>query len=397
LVTIGILWVLWNFSRNLKDLIPLENFRDFPISREPLISVLVPARNEERNIRRCIESLLSQDYQNLEIIVLDDQSTDRTGEILKELQGKYSGNRLKIIEGKHLPQGWLGKNFACHQLSQEAEGDFLLFVDADTWLSPDAVRAGLSALEKTKSDFLSLFPGEVTGTIWERMVVPFLHFAPMCFLPMSLIRKSPNPLISIAIGQFMMFRRSAYRGIGGHAGVKSEVVEDIALSRRIKEFGFSPLFLDGGSMVSCRMYRNFKEVWLGFSKIIFAVFKFRLIPLLVAMSLFDALFLFPFFYLLRLFFHPGYPEVVNLMILLQISAIFLLRMIHSYRFKNPGGAVLHPFSVINLNLIALFSAYLHVSGKGVIWKGRKYRTVAEDDFPLDAEEEEESLPSDLKG
>jgi chlorobactene glucosyltransferase len=390
LVTTGLLWVLWNFRRNLKDLLFLRDFGNCLLLSKPLVSVLVPARNEERNIRRSIQSILSQDYENLEIIVLDDQSTDRTREILEELKKQYPEKRLKIVEGKALPKGWVGKNYACHQLAQEAEGEILLFMDADTWLSPGAVRAGLAALQETGSDFLSLFPTEVTGTIWERMIVPFMHFAPMCFLPFNLIRNSPNPLISMAVGQFMMFRRTAYRAIGGHASVRGEVVEDIMISRRIKEFSLNPIFLDGGSMVFCRMYRSLKEVWLGFSKFLFAVFQFRLLPLILVMAIFDALFLTPFFYLLRMLLGAGYPALVNLMISVQVAVIIGLRFYQSFRFQSRGDALLHPLSVIHINLIALFSVFLHLSGIGVIWKGRKYRTKASEEPWLDSEEEEES-------
>jgi len=387
LIAFALFLVLWNYRRNLKDLLFLRHFAQTPLPSRPLVSVLIPARNEERNILRLMESLLSQNYENLEIIVLDDQSTDRTREFLERLKEQKAAKRIKILEGKALPRGWMGKNFACHQLAQEAHGEILLFLDADTWLAPEAIKAGLSALYETQSDFLSLLPTEVTGTIWEKMIIPFMHFAPMCLLPFRLIRTNPNPLISMAVGQFMMFRRAAYFKIGGHASVKGEVVEDIMLARRIKEFGLTPLFLDGNSLVFCRMYRNLKEVWLGFSKFLFAVFQFRLLPLILVMGVFDALFLFPFFYLFRIFLKGDYPVLAELLIFLQVMAIIWLRLRHSLRFQSRGDALLHPFSLIHINLIALFSVFLHISGIGVIWKGRKYRTVTGEHPSFDPEEE----------
>ena len=390
LITLGLLWVLWNFRRNLKDLNCLSFFRDRKLKDQPLVSVLIPARNEERNIRRCLKSVLSQDYENMEILVLDDQSTDGTREILKELKGKNPRRRLKALSGKPLPQGWTGKSYACHQLVNKARGEILLFLDADAWLSPDAVRAGLLAIQETRSDFLSLFPSEVTGTVWEKMIVPFMHFALMCFLPFRLVRTSPNPLLSTAVGQFMMFRKAAYRAIGGHASVRGEIVEDIMISRRIKEFGFSPIFLDGDSMVFCRMYRSLKEVWMGFSKFLFAVFQFRFLALTLVMAIFDALFLLPFFYLIKIFLGANYPDLVKFMISVQVAVILGLRFYQSFRFHSRGDALLHLFSTIHINLIALFSVFLHYSGIGVFWKGRNYRPVAREEPALDGEEEEES-------
>ncbi|MGB9553463.1 MAG: glycosyltransferase [bacterium] len=392
LIAFALFLVLWNYRRNLRDFLYLRHFENGEPPLKPFVSVLIPARNEERNILRLIKSLLSQDYDHLEIIVLDDQSTDRTKEILERLKEQNAGKRIKILEGKALPKGWMGKNYACHQLAQEAQGEILLFLDADTWLAPRAIRSGLSALYETQSDFLSLLPTEVTGTLWEKMIIPFMHFAPMCLLPFRLIRTSPNPLISMAVGQFMMFRKSAYSKIGGHASVKGEVVEDIMLARRVKEFGLMPLFLDGNSLVFCRMYRNLKEVWLGFSKFLFAVFQFHLLPLLLVMGIFDALFLFPFFYLLRIFLGADYPLLGEILIFLQVMAIIWLRLRHSLRFQSKGDVLLHPFAMIHINFIALFSVFLHLSGIGVIWKGRKYRTVAGEEPTFDSEEEENTAP-----
>jgi len=157
-----------------------ENF----LKKKSLVSVLIPARNEYGNIKRCINSLLRQDYPNLEILVLDDNSTDGTTEIVSELSKK--DKRIKLYHGKPLPEGWLGKSFACYQLSEYARGDYLVFVDADTLHFPNSISSSIACLLKYRVDALSVFAKQITVSIHERMAVPFASFMILGFLPLSL-------------------------------------------------------------------------------------------------------------------------------------------------------------------------------------------------------------------
>src|SRR4030043_1322671 len=175
----------------------------------PKVSILIPARNEERNINRCLRSLTRQDYPNFEIIVLDDHSSDKTWEVVKKIAEK--DNRIKLVKGKKLEKGWLGKSYACWQLSKYASGEYLLFTDADTLHFKNSLSCALAALLVNKVDALSIFARQITVTFHERMMVPFGNFFVLSFLPLTLIRRSKSPLFCTAIGQFMLFKSSHKR------------------------------------------------------------------------------------------------------------------------------------------------------------------------------------------
>ncbi len=194
----------------------------------PLLSVLVPARNEELNIGQCVESLLNQDYPDYEVLVLDDHSTDRTGQILSALAQDQP--RLRVLTGQPLPQGWLGKNWACHQLAEASRGELILFLDADTTHSPKTLSQAASVLLSKELDMLTALPRQLVLSWGERMVVPVLYFCLMAFLPLPLAYRLHLPVFSVAIGQFMLFRRAAYDQIGGYAAVRAHGTDDLALS-----------------------------------------------------------------------------------------------------------------------------------------------------------------------
>ena len=186
--------LLINFLFNLYLFRNIRNYKDIDdvLVNQPLVSILIPARNEERNIERCLKSILNQDYKNTEIIVLNDNSTDRTGEVVKKLAEKDS--RIRLVSGKPLPQGWLGKNFACFQLSRYAKGDYLIFTDADTYHFNSSVKSALACLITNRLDAACPFPRQIMVSLSERMAIPFINFAILLFMPLALIRKSKNPL-----------------------------------------------------------------------------------------------------------------------------------------------------------------------------------------------------------
>ena len=175
----------------------------------PLVSVLIPARNEEENIQRCLTSILSQDYPNMEVLVLDDNSSDRTAEIVSGICEKDS--RVQLIRGKPLPAGWAGKCFACHQLSQHARGSWLLFVDADTRSQPHMIRSTLQLAILNKAAMLSGFPRQQVSGITQKIVIPILfYFLVMSWFPLWLFHSWKKPGPTLAIGQFLLFNREDY-------------------------------------------------------------------------------------------------------------------------------------------------------------------------------------------
>jgi chlorobactene glucosyltransferase len=380
IITAILLLVLLNYLLNnilFKDSSGLKLPKHI-IDENPLISVLIPARNEEENISKCILSLTKQDYKNIEILVLDDNSTDNTRKIVKKLSKKDS--RIKLYNGKKLKKGWMGKNYACHQLAGYARGDYLLFTDADTIHFPDSISSALACLLKYKLGALSVFAKQIMVTIHERMIVPFGSYMILCFLPLFLVKKSKNPLFCAAIGQFMLFKKEVYEKIGGHKSVKSEVLEDIKISKRVKKCGYKFMIFDGRKNLYCRMYRNFTEVVRGYSKVLFAAFDYKIYMILIVMILFSAVFLFPFIMLLMGIMFE-WPTIIMRLIILQITIILMTRIVFSIRFKcKTVDIFLFPFSVIYLILIAVNSICSALIGEGVYWKGRIYDVRNKDEI-----------------
>lgn len=243
------------------------------ITAWPPVAVLVPARNEEANIRRCVTSLLAQDYPDFAVWVLDDDSTDGTWAILSEMRAR--DQRLHIGRSAPLPAGWLGKNWACHQLAAQVPERYrlLLFVDADTWHAPDMLRVSVATLLSGGYDLLSLLPRQEMHTLVEMLTVPLLPWAMLSHFPLWLTQRLPLPALAMAVGQHMLWRREAYRQVGGHAAVRGEVIEDIALARRSAGMGLRVGLLPARGKVACRMYRSAGEVLEGFGKNLFAVFN----------------------------------------------------------------------------------------------------------------------------
>lgn len=246
----------------------LEEFTGLP--RVPRVSILVPARNEARVIERCVASLLAQDYPDFDVLVLDDGSTDGTGEILRRLAA--ADGRLRVFEGKFLPAGWLGKHWACQQLLEQADGEYVLYTDADTWHHPAAVRNGVAGMLAWNLDLLSAIPRELVGTFGELLTVPMPVWSFFALLPMWLAFHTRTPLLASAIGQFMMFRTSSLRKVGGFERIRSNAVDDLSLARLIKASRMRWRLTDGTNRVFCRMYNGLHESIQGFSKNLYAVF-----------------------------------------------------------------------------------------------------------------------------
>jgi chlorobactene glucosyltransferase len=343
------------------------------------VSILVPARDEERSIAACVSSLLSQDYPGFELLILDDASTDRTAAIAASLIPIDSPHRL--LTGAPLPAGWTGKNWACHQLSQAATGDWLLFTDADTVHSPGALSAALSMAAAARTDLLSAWPRLITLTLGEKLVIPILHVIALGWFPLAALRflqarprlaaRIPSRLFRSwggANGQFLLFTRAAYQRIGGHYAVRHHIVEDLALgrevARRIPE-GMRLLNCDASALIDCRMYRSFREVRDGFTKNVRAAFEGNLAGwYLVGVLQFTA-FLLPFI----LLFFPSQFRFA----LIEVALIYAIRFILVLRMRTSWvGSLLHPIGQFLAMSIAIRS-WISTAGPGVRWKGRTYR------------------------
>lgn len=244
-------------------------------SRFPRVSVLVPARNEEDNVGACVRSLLNQQYPDFKVLALDDNSTDGTWQVLSQLASE--DDRLRAIKGDQLPPGWFGKHWACHQLAQAAEGELLLFTDADTRHHPCALSDAVAALLARKADLLTAFPREEVVSWGERLTVPLFPWFIISFLPLFIAYRVRDPSFSATVGQFMLLRRDAYEQIGGYEAIRQEAVDDVALGRRIKAQGLRWRMINGRERIRCRMYHSFREAYRGFTKNLFAGFGYKIL------------------------------------------------------------------------------------------------------------------------
>ncbi|NTW51296.1 MAG: glycosyltransferase [Chlorobiaceae bacterium] len=356
----------------------LVDFPDLPAGRKadpsvPMVSMLVPARNEELNIAGCVSSLLDQDYPNFEVIVLDDQSTDGTSCELLKLAGGSKGGRLRIIEGTQLPEGWHGKAWACQQLADSAAGTLLLFTDADTRHRPDSLRRAVEAMDRTGAGMLSLTPAQEIETFWEKLIVPLVYHILFSYLPIGMVWKSRSPAFCYAIGQFILFRREAYERIGGHRSVRTNLVEDVGLCKTVKRAGGRVVAFNGIDAVSCRMYRGFGEVWSGFSKNLFAGLGNNTIGLFALMALVFIFYIAPYGFVLSALLHGERSLELFWLPAMQIAIAIGIRIIIAVKFRQPlWPAFLHVGSQVMLLLIAFNSFRLTRFGNGPEWKGRSY-------------------------
>ena len=250
---------------NLRFLQAARRIPSLPARPLPRVSVLVPARNEAATITACVTSLLSQTYPTMEVLVLDDGSTDGTSQQLDALTRRYP--QLTVISTTNdPPSGWNGKSYACHRLAQRATGEWLLFTDADTIHAPTSVEHGVIQACALHADLLSAFPSQRVETWSERFLVSFvMNFLPLTTVDLAAIWHGRTRHL-LANGQYLLARAQTYNALGGHAAIAHALVDDFALARRFSAGGYTVALVDGASMLECRMYHSFREVWEGFSK-----------------------------------------------------------------------------------------------------------------------------------
>lgn len=339
-------------------------------ARAPRISVLVPARDEERSIERCIRSLLEQEYSDYEVIVLNDNSSDRTGEILETL--RRENPRLRVMAGAPLPEGWVGKNWACHQLAGAADGEWLLFADADTWHHPESLAATAAFAERNRLGFLSGVPRQSLESFWERAIIPMVSFLYFAYLPNRWISQRSDPRFSAANGQLLYIEQGAYRRTGGHHAVRSELVEDIWLGRMAKRAGIRTALATAVETAGCRMYRSLGEIIGGFSKNLFPGFGRSLPGTLLFIAMMLLLYTAPLLFALYGALSGTFTLSLFWLPLAQLALGMGMRLMLAYRFRFGGPQPLyHPLSALMIALIALNSIRWAYSG-GTSWKGRKY-------------------------
>ena len=356
------LFIVWTII-NLTFLPKLNG--KHPLVKQPLISVLVPMRNEANNVKNCIHMLKNLSYKNLEIIIYEDQSTDQTFTLLQQAIGQDT--RFKIIPGVPLKKGWIGKVHACDQLRQYAKGDYLCFVDADVTLHPDVLSYSLERAIHDQASLITGFP-KFSYTNWlDRLVIPMMHFIVYFHLPIALANFTKIPATSAANGTFLFFKTDSYDQIGGHKAVKHSLVEDVQIAQTMKKKGHRVLLVNVTDYVTCRMYEKSKETWEGFSKNIFVGIG-QSIPLALALTAF-----YTFFYVMPLLYLLYGIVVWDPLFMVPYALTVVHRAICDKTSKTPW---YYSFSipVSSLMLLAILwrSVYLSGNGKAYTWKGRSY-------------------------
>ncbi|HEU5349071.1 MAG TPA: glycosyltransferase family 2 protein [Ktedonobacterales bacterium] len=343
-----------------------------PVEQPPRVSVLVPARNEAATISSCVTSLLRQQYPDLEVIVLDDGSTDGTGQFLDALQAEYP--QLTVLHTtKDPPSGWNGKSYACDRLAKQASGEWLLFTDADTLHMPTSIGKGVAQALALHTALLSAFPYQRTETWSERIIVSFIiDFIPLITLDFNGIWRGHAKRIA-ANGQYLLVHAATYRMIGGHASIHGALVDDFALAQRFRACGHTIALVDGTSMLRCRMYRTFHELRNGFSKNVLGALtsspqgqhSLWLAPLFA--WCYACLFVIPFFNLL---FSGQHQKALAA---LEICWLAGLRGLVVWHFKRPLPEILTtPLAAWSLMALSLRVLYLRSRKQGILWKGRLY-------------------------
>lgn len=346
----------------------------------PFVTVIVPARNEEGKIGRCLESLALQDYPNYEVIAVDDRSDDKTGAIITELAAKYP--KIKCIRGKEAPPGWIGKCSALVQAVKHAsteEKQWFLFTDADTCHTPNSLRYALSYAVEQKADLISFMPVQELGSFWERAVMPVLLGSFLCGDPLNTINEHTNER-AYAYGQYILVQRHVYESVGGHESVHDQILDDISLAREVKAKGHRIISADGRLLYKVRMYTDLVSLWQGWTKNLYALIECNLVYLILVILLLNTAIIGPYFsaaYLLGTYLRgeTGTGMLwLTAMVACQFSLVFMWfrRCSEHYQGINWKHFFLLPVGSIAVTVIYLYSAYLVHSGHKVSWKGRRY-------------------------
>ena len=342
-----------------------------------LVSIIVPARDEERNIHRCVTSLLDQDYDNSEVIAVDDGSTDGTASILADLAREHPrGQRLRVERVDELPVGWAGKPHALHLGTQAARGDWLLFTDADTWHAPGALRFAMQQANNEDADLLSLGSTQELPGFWNKVLMPLAYMGISMLYPIKAVNDPRSP-IALANGQYILIRRSAYNIVGGYArpDLRATLLDDRDLARVVKDNGFHLRLDDGRGLIHVWMYQDLREAWRGWRKNVYLgnrgglpFFLLQLIGLpLVAIA--------PFVLLLTGWFMPARRErdEINLAAAAELASLLAYRGWLDRMVGVPWYyALTHPVAGAIFEGILAQSAWRVITRHGVDWRGRQY-------------------------
>ena len=326
----------------------------------PKVSILIPARNEESVIGKLLGGLQQLDYPDFEVIVCDDHSSDNTEDILNWIAG--DDDRIHWFLGEKLPDDWLGKNFACHQLAQKATGKYLIFLDADVELSKDAISKAMAFFQENRLSLLSVFPQQRMESFAEKLTVPVMNWILQSLLPMILVQKTRFSSLSAANGQFMIFDADNYRNHQWHSKVRNQNVEDIRLARMVKTEGLKIAVLLGDEDVFCRMYSHLDEAIQGFSRNMHEYFGGHRAVMLAYWAIICSGPLIVFMAL-------GTEFLGIFVTMVIVNRLLIAWANHQNRFWS---VLLHPLQMISFTAIVFYNVFKRIR-KETVWKGRRIK------------------------
>jgi glycosyltransferase involved in cell wall biosynthesis len=346
-----------------------------PPVNPPLVSVVIPARNEARNIQQCVRSVLTANYPNFEVIVVDDHSTDGTGDLARAIAARDA--RVHVIQNPDLPDGWFGKQWACQNGAAASRGELICFADADTTQSSDLITRSVNAIQRRGADLFSVAGKQEVGTFWERLIQPMIFSIMLArYGGTESVTNSPRVSDKIANGQCLFVRREVYDSFGGHGLVKSHVADDMMMAQRFFARGKKVVLMEGVDQLSTRMYTSLSELVHGWGKNVFAGGRDS-VPLGILGQIF-----FPFLLLLAPLISLVPPVVLLASIVIvmppgvdlwaAISTVALLvwwAFVYRELDESPLYALLTPIGAAVLFYIFLRAV---LRGRRVAWKGREY-------------------------
>jgi len=357
-ISVVFFFLVLRFAVTLFNFISDPKLRKINRMQEDLVSILIPARNEEANIIALLQSIDRQDYPNYEVIVLDDDSTDATYALCKEFAARHP--KFSIIKGKPLEAGWLGKNYACHQLAQQARGNYLLFLDADEQVDDHLINSAVHRIKSKNLALFSLFANQEMRSLGEHTVVPLMHYLLLNLLPIRLIYLGKNPSFAAASGQFMLFDAALYRQYQWHSQSRDRVVEDVEIMKLVKSQKLKGESLLANGLITCRMYTGYQEAISGFSKNFLAPFNYS-IPGFIC-------------YLMLVICGPLLViATLNLPLILMMCGLILLsRIMISFASGQNAfyNTLLHPAQMASLLIVGIFAIQNHLT-RNTVWKGRR--------------------------
>ena len=336
------------------------------VGRTPAVSVLIPARNEEKTIAAAVESALGSKGVDLEVVVLDDHSEDATAARVTAIAVRDP--RVRLMPAPPLPAGWCGKQHACAVLAREGRHPILAFVDADVRLAPDGLARAVAFLDASGADLVSGVPRQETGTFLERLVIPLIHFVLLGFLPLARMRASRRAAYAAGCGQLFLARREAYEKMGGHAAIRTSLHDGLTLPAAFRRAGFATDLFDATDVAVCRMYHGAGELLRGLAKNATEgmAHPARIVP-------------FTLFLLggqvapvVMLAAAPLWPRAA-LVALPAVVLLYFPRLAGIRRFRqSPLGAALHPLGVAVLTALQWYGLLRSLLGRPAAWKGRVY-------------------------